>query len=99
MMAIHHAESPEFTASEKLWLLAAELLRDEGVTNVTSDHLATLLGQALACVAIHESIEPLDRRTMTHILNRANGVATELHGDFIEMCRSAYLTCNAAPDS
>ena len=88
-MAKHHIEGPEFTSSEKLWLLAAELLRDEGVTNVTSHHLANLLGQTLACVAIHETIEPLDSRTMKHILDRANAVATELHGEFIEMCRSA----------
>jgi hypothetical protein len=88
-MAENLVEGPEFTASEKLWLLAAELLRDEGVTDVTSHHLATLLGQALACVAIHETIDPLGRRTMIHILDRANGVAMELHSDFVEMCRSA----------
>jgi hypothetical protein len=88
-MAENQALGSEFTPSEKLWLLAAELLRDEGATNVTSHHLASLLGQTLACVAIHETVEPLDSRTMKHILDRANAVAMELHGEFIEMCRSA----------
>jgi hypothetical protein len=87
-MAHDDTKIAEFSACEKIWLLAGEVLRDEGVETVTSHHLATVLGQALACVAIHETIDPLDRRTMMHILERAGTVATRLHGDFVEQCRN-----------
>lgn len=79
----------DFTPSEKLWLLAGELLRDKGVENVTAHQLATVFGQALACVAIHDTIDPLDRATMAQIVDRAGAVATRLHGQFVEQCRNA----------
>lgn len=76
------------TPAEKILLLAGELLRDQGVENVTSHHIATLLGQVLACTAVHDGIEPFDRRTLAHFVDRAGTVAAALHQDFIEQCRN-----------
>ena len=76
----------ELAPCEKIWLLAGELLHDQGVRTVTSNELAEVLGQALACVAVHETIDPLNRGTLKHILDRAGTVAMDLHEDFIEKC-------------
>lgn len=79
----------ELSSAEKIWLLAGELLRDEGVEEVNARHLASLLGQTLACVAIHETINPLDKRVLSHVLDCADAAASETHEFFIDRVRSA----------
>ena len=70
--------------SEKLWLLAGELLRDQGIEDVTSHHLATLFGQALTCVAIYNTVDPLDPRSLEPVVERAVESALDAHGYFLE---------------
>ena len=74
----------EKTPSEKLWLLAGELLRDEGIEDVNAQHLATLMGQALTCVAIYSTVDPLDSRTINHVMSRAEDAALDAHGYFMD---------------
>ena len=72
------------TPSEKLWLLAGELLRDQGIEDVTSHHLATLFGQALTCVAIYDTVDPLDPRSLEPVVERAIDAALNAHEYFLE---------------
>ncbi len=81
------AQSEELTICEKLWLMADELLRDRGVEEVRAEHLAGVLGQTLACVAIHNAIEPLDQRTVLHLADRLQNAAVEAHDIFLEQYR------------
>ncbi len=73
----------EGTSSEKLWLLAGELLRDEGIEDVNASHLATLIGQVLACVAIYSTIDPLDPRTIRHVVELGIDSALNTHENFL----------------
>ena len=73
----------ERTSSEKLWLLAGELLRDEGIKDANANHLATLVGQVLACVAIYSTVDPLDPRTIEHVVERAVDSALNAHNHFL----------------
>ena len=75
------------TPSEKLWLLAGELLRDEGIEDVQANDLATLLGQALTCVAIYSTVDPLDKRTIEHVMTRAVEAALDAHDTFMDHVR------------
>lgn len=75
------------TPSEKLWLLAGELLRDEGIEDVQANDLATLLGQALTCVAIYSTIDPLDIGTIEHVIARAFDAALDAHDTFMDQVR------------
>ncbi len=77
----------EITASEKLWLLAGELLRDEGVETVNAQHLASLLGQALTCAAVYSTIDPLDGRTLDHVISSAVDAALDAHEDFMKQVK------------
>lgn len=77
----------EKSACEKLWLLAGELLRDEGIEEVRAHHLATLLGQTLTWVAIHDTIDPLDPRTIQHVIDHAEDAAVEAHDRFMDQVR------------
>ena len=72
----------ERTPSEKLWLLAGELLRDEGIEDVSAQHLAALMGQALTCVAVYSTIDPLDPRTIHHVMSCAETAALDAHEQF-----------------
>lgn len=72
------------TPSEKLWLLAGELLRDQGIEDVTSQHLATLFGQALTCVAIYNTVDPLDPRSLEPVVENAVDAALSAHEYFLE---------------
>jgi len=74
----------EKTPSEKLWLLAGELLRDEGIEDVNAQHLAALMGQALTCVAVYSTIDPLDSRTIEHVMSRAVDAALDSHEHFMD---------------
>ena len=74
----------ELTACEKMWLLAGELLRDEGIEEVTAQHLAELLGQTLSCVAIHDTLCPLDQKSVASVLERATSTASQLHAEFVK---------------
>ena len=78
----------EHTPGEKLWLLAGELLRDEGIEDVTAQHLATVIGQALTCVGVYSAIDPLDPRTMDHVISRAVNAALDAHAHFIDQIRA-----------
>lgn len=78
----------EKTPSEKLWLLAGELLRDEGVEDVNAQHLATLIGQALTCVSIYSTVDPLDTRTMEHVVSCAVEAALDAHDHFMDQVRN-----------
>ena len=78
----------EKTSSEKLWLLAGELLRDEGIEDVTAQHLATLMGQAITCVAIYSTVDPLDSRTIEHVTNRAVDAALDAHEHFMDQVKN-----------
>jgi len=78
----------ERTPSEKLWLLAGELLRDEGIEDVNAQHLATLMGQALTCVAIYNTIDPLDSRSINHVMSRAEDAALNAHGHFMDQVKN-----------
>ena len=69
----------EMASCEKLWLLAQEMYRDNGVEDVTADHLAVLFGQALALAVIHNTTAPLDRKTLSHVMKRAGKTANETH--------------------
>jgi hypothetical protein len=77
----------EKTPSEKLWLLAGELLRDEGVEDVNAQHLATLIGQTLTCVAVYSAIDPLDSRTIQHVMARAEDAALDAHEYFMDQVK------------
>ncbi len=77
----------EFTACEKLWLLAGEMLRDGGIEDVRAEHLATILGQTLACVAIHNAVEPLDQRTVVSLGELVQDAAVEAHDVFLNEYR------------
>ncbi len=77
----------EFTACEKLWLLAGELLRDGGIEDVRAEHLAGILGQTLACVAIHNAAEPLDQRTVSSLTELVQDAAVEAHEVFLQEYR------------
>ncbi len=72
------------TPSEKLWLLAGELLRDQGIEDVTSHHLATLFGQAITCVAIYNTVDPLDPRSLEPVVEQAIDAALDSHEYFLE---------------
>ena len=78
----------ERTPSEKLWLLAGELLRDEGIEDVNAQHLATLIGQALACVSIYSTFDPLDTKSMEHVMSCAVEAALDAHDHFIDQVRN-----------
>ena len=86
-MTLDHLHLAERTPSEKLWLLAGELLRDEGIEDVNAMHLATLMGQALTCTAIYSTIDPLDSRTMEHVMECAVEAALNAHDHFLEQVR------------
>ena len=83
-MTLQKLPLDEKTPGEKLWLLAGELLRDEGIEDVNAQHLATLMGQALTCVAIYSTIDPLDSRTIHHVMSRAEDAALDAHKHFID---------------
>ena len=83
-MTLKNLHIEEKTPSEKLWLLAGELLRDEGIEDVNAEHVATLMGQALTCTAIYSTIDPLDARTIEHVVERAVEAALNAHGHFLE---------------
>ena len=74
----------EMASCVKLWLLAGELLRDDGIEDVNAHHLATLLGQALTWVAIHDTIDPLDQRTILQVISRAEDAALDRYDKFME---------------
>ena len=86
-MTYHRLPLDEKPPSEKLWLLAGELLRDEGIEDVNAQHLATLMGQALTCVAVYSTIDPLDSRTMEHVMSRAVDAALDAHEHFMDQVR------------
>lgn len=86
-MTLKNLHLEEKTPSEKLWLLAGELLRDEGIEDVSAGHVATLMGQALTCTAIYSTIDPLDSRTIEHVVERAVEAALNAHGHFLEQVR------------
>ena len=69
----------EMASCEKLWLLAEEMYRDNGIEDVNAEHLAVLFGQALALAVIHNSTAPLNRGTLSHVMKRAEGAAQETH--------------------
>ena len=73
----------EKTPSEKLWLLAGELLRDEGIEDVTAHHLLVLMGQVLSCIAVYSTVDPLDPRTIKYVVERAVGEALAAHDHFL----------------
>ena len=77
----------ERTPSEKLWLLAGELLQDEGIEEVDAQHLAALMGQALTCVAIYSTIDPLDSRTIHQIMRSAETAAFDAHEYFMDQVK------------
>lgn len=77
----------EMASCVKLWLLAGELLRDDGIEDVNAHHLATLLGQALTWVAIHDTIDPLDQRTILQVISRAEDAALDRYDKFMEQVR------------
>lgn len=77
----------EKTPSEKLWLLAGELLRDEGIEDVNSKQLATLMGQALTCVAVYSTVDPLDPRTIHHVMSCAEDAARDAHLHFMDQVK------------
>ena len=78
----------ERTPSEKLWLLAGELLRDEGIEDVNAQHLATLMGQALTCISIYSTVDPLDKRTIEHVMSCAVEAALDAHDHFMDQVRN-----------
>ena len=78
----------EKTSSEKLWLLAGELLRDEGIEDVNAQHLAALMGQALTCVAVYSAIDPLDSRTIHHVISHAEAAALDAHEHFTDQVQN-----------
>jgi hypothetical protein len=86
---VAHQKLPldEKTPSEKLWLLAGELLRDEGIEDVNAQHLATLMGQALTCVAVYSTIDPLDSRTIQHVMSSAEDAALDAHEHFMDQVK------------
>ena len=86
-MTLQKLHLDEKTPSEKLWLLAGELLRDEGVEDVDAHHLATLMGQALTCVAVYSTIDPLDSRTIEHAISRAVDAALDAHEHFMDQVK------------
>lgn len=78
----------ERTPSEKLWLLAGELLRDEGFEEVTARQLATLMGQALSCVAVYSTIDPLDSRAIKQVMVCAEDAALGAHEHFMDQVKN-----------
>ena len=81
------ARMEEFTDCEKLWLLAGEMLRDRGIEDLRAEHLAGILGQTLACVAIHNAIEPVDQRTVLSLTELVQEAAVEAHEAFLQEYR------------
>ena len=77
----------ERTPSEKLWLLAGELLQDEGIEEVSAQQLASLMGQALTCVAIYSTIDPLDSRTIHQVMHYAETAALDAHEYFMDQVK------------
>ena len=56
--------------------------------NVNAQHLATLIGQALACVSIYSTVDPLDTRPMEHVMSCAVEAALDAHDHFIDQVRN-----------
>ena len=52
--------------------------------NVNAQHLATLIGQALACVFIYSTVDPLDTRSMEHVMSCAAEAALDAYDHFID---------------
>jgi hypothetical protein len=84
----------EMSAGEKLWLLAGELLRDAGVNDVNAHHVAKVLGQALACVTVYGTRNPLDPVTHMKVMNCAEDAALEAHEQFLHQARKAGIQQN-----
>jgi hypothetical protein len=89
-----HGKLPldEMSSCMKLWLLAGELLRDDGIEDVNAHHLATLLGQALTWVAVHDTIDPLDKRTIQYVISRAEDAANDGYNRFMEQVRRTKMS-------
>lgn len=77
----------EMTPGEKLWLLAGELVRDQGHENVDAHHLASVLGQALACVTAYSTADPLNPRTQMQVMNCAEDAALDAQERFLTKFR------------
>ena len=87
-MTVQKLPLDEKTSSEKLWLLAGELLRNEGIEDVNAQDLATLMGQALTCVAVYSAIDPLDSRAIHHVMRCAEAAALDAHEHFTEQVKN-----------
>jgi hypothetical protein len=42
------------------------------------------MGQAITCVAIYSTVDPLDSRTIEHVTNRAVDAALDAHEHFMD---------------
>ena len=66
------------------YLVASVLLCDEGIEDVNAQHLATLMGQAITCVAVYSTVDPLDSRTIDHVVSRVVDAALDAHEHFMD---------------
>ncbi|MGM9402555.1 hypothetical protein ACS0VU_09335 [Aliiroseovarius sp. KMU-71] len=76
---------------EKVALLCGELLQDDGVKNPRSEHVARLLGYALAFAHINfsgaEERDATDKATMLELIVTAAAAAEEWHEDFSDAAK------------